>query len=97
MEDFEGGVCAFGIGEIEEVALGCERFCFEADLLGPVDEVGEMEVEGEVLVTGVLVGFGREEALVLEVGAKRSKGTAVVVLLLVSAVVDGEDFTFLEF
>lgn len=96
MEDFEGSTGSLLVVAAQEFSLGCEADFLEADLISPANEVGEEDVEGEVLVAGVLVGFRWEEAHVVGVGAERSEGAAVVDFMGISAVVDGEHFTLLK-
>lgn len=59
---------------------------------GPFDEVGEIDVGGEVLAAGVLIDGGAFEALVEEVGAERAGRAAVVEGVGRGSVVDGEEF-----
>lgn len=61
-----------------------------------MDEVVEVDVEGEILVAGVLVGFGWVEAHVMSVGAEGAEGAAMIVFGGIAAVVDGEDLSFFE-
>lgn len=92
MEHFEGRSGTFGVIGSEKICLGDEGFCFEPDLTSPTNEVREVDVEGEILMTGVLVGFGWEKSLMLEVGSQGPEGPAVVYFLCVAAIVDGEHF-----
>ena len=55
-----------------------------------------MNVEGEILVAGVLVGFGWVEAHVMSVGAEGAEGATMIVFGGIAAVVDGEDLSFFE-
>ena len=55
MEHFEGPSGAFAVIGSEKLCLGDEGFGFEPDLISPTDEVWEVDVEGEILMTGVLV------------------------------------------
>ena len=92
MEHFKRRSGTFGVIGSEKICLGDEGFCFESDLTSPTNEVREVDVEGEILMTGVLVGFGWEKSLMLEVGSQGPEGTAVVYFLCVAAIVDGEHF-----
>lgn len=92
MEHFEGPSGAFSVIGSEKLCLGNEGFGFEPDLISPPDEVREVDVEGEILMTGVLVGFGWGKTLMLEVGSQGSEGPPVVYFFCVAAIVDGEHF-----
>ena len=92
MEHFEGRSGTFSVIGSEKLCLGNEGFGFEPDLVSPTDEVWEVDVEGEILMTGVLVGFGWEKTLMLEVSSQGSEGPAMVYFLCVAAIVDGEHF-----
>ncbi len=92
MEHFEGPSGPFSVIGSEELCLGDEGFGFKTDLISPTDEVREVDVEGEILMAGVLVGFGWEKALMLEVGSEGPEGPPVVYFLCVAAIVDGEHF-----
>ena len=92
MEHFEGPSGPFGVIGSEELCLGDEGFGFKTDLISQTDEVGKVDVEGEILMTGVLVGFGWEKALMLEVGSQGPEGAPVVYFLCIAAIVDGEHF-----
>ena len=92
MEHFEGRSGALGVICSEKLCLGDEGFGFKPDLISPTDEVREVDVEGEILMTGVLVGFGWGKTLMLEVGSQGSEGSAVVYFFSVAAIVDGEHF-----
>ena len=48
----------------EKFRLAGEADVFNSELFAPVLEVGEVDVGGDVLVTGVLVNGGASEALV---------------------------------
>lgn len=56
----------------------------------PLDEVGEIDIRGEVHAADVLVDFEALDALVEEVAAKGAVGAAVVDLGARASVVDGE-------
>ena len=92
MEHFEGPTGTFSVIGSEKLCLGDEGFGFEPDLISPTDEVWEVDVEGEILMTGVLVGFGWGKTLMLEVGSQGFEGSAVVYFFSVAAIVDGEHF-----
>lgn len=78
------------MGEVEESGLGEVGNGVESDLAAPLDEVGEMNVGGEVLVAGVLVSFGRKEAEVVGVGTEGAEGTAVENFGRIASVINGE-------
>ena len=92
MEYFEGRSGPFSVIGSEELCLGDEGFGFKPDLISPTDEVREVDVEGEILMTGVLVGFGWKKSLMLEVGSQGPEGAPVVYFLCVAAIVDSEHF-----
>ena len=62
------------------------------DLVSPTDEVREVDVEGEILMAGVLVGLWWGKTLMLEVGSQGPEGPPVVYFFCVAAIVDGEHF-----
>lgn len=70
MEDFESTSRSLVVISAEEFGLGGEVDFVEADLISPADEIGEEDVEGEVLLAGVLVGLGREKARVVGIGTE---------------------------
>lgn len=84
------------VGLRKEIGLSMEGGFVEAYFVSPVDEVIEVDVEGEVLMSGVLVGLGWGEELVVEVGAEGAEGAAVVVFFRGASVVDGEDGSGLQ-
>ena len=90
MDHFECPACAFAVVGVEKVGLSDERFCLKANLISPADEIGEVNIEGEILMAGILVGFGWKEALVLEIGPKSSERTAVIDFFRVATVIDGD-------
>ncbi len=53
-------------------------------------EVGEIDVGGEVLATGVLINLRSFEALLEQIGAERAMRAALIECVRGGAVVDGE-------
>lgn len=70
MEHLEGSARAVVVVGSKKVSLGGQADIFHADLLSPADEIGEIEIKRQALFARVLVGFGREEAHVVDIGSE---------------------------
>ncbi len=58
-----GGGVGLGVPGLDELCLGGVGGLLPAKILGPVAEVGEIDIGGEVLPAGVLPDIGAGEAL----------------------------------
>lgn len=61
--------------------------------LAPMDEVGEVDVGGQILASDVLIDRGAFEALLEQVGAEGAVRAAMKKLIGGVSVVDGKDFS----
>ena len=84
-----------GVPGLDELCLGGVGGLLPAKILGPVAEVGEIDIGGEVLPAGVLPDIGAGEALMHEVAAQGACGAAVVEGGEFIPVVDDERAAFL--
>ena len=92
---FELGIQGM-IGEADGEKLSECRMgdCMPIELMGPVFEVGKIDVSSDVAAPGGLVKIGAGEKLVMSVTANRACRAAVVKRWHRVAVVDSKEFTF---